>query len=92
MQSFPDSYAALSWLVGEGGPAANDEILHQAFVNAQSALTASEREAALETVSVRLSETLPVIWLLALEGQALASPDVDHVRLSPFGWLEIDTS
>ena len=91
MPSFPDSYTALAWLVGADGPAAGDESLRQIIAEAQAAPTAPERGAALAVARSRLSETLPVITLVALDARALARPDAP-VRLSPFGWLEIRLS
>jgi hypothetical protein len=89
--SFPDSYAALNWLVGEDGPSADDEILHQTLADVQTALTVSEREVALEVAQERISQTIPTVPLVSLDARALANPGLDHVRVSPFGWLEIDT-
>jgi len=88
MLPFPDSYTALTWLVGADGPAVGDEGLRQIIAEAQAAPTAAEREAALAAARSHLSETLPVITLVALDARALARPDA-AVRLSPFGWLEI---
>jgi ABC-type transport system substrate-binding protein len=93
-QSFPDTYAALNWLMGEGGPAAEDALLREIVSEVQTAPAASERETALAAVRERLEETLPLIPLVAPDACALAAPEAavsggGHVRVSPFGWLEI---
>jgi ABC-type oligopeptide transport system substrate-binding subunit len=90
-RTFPDSYTALNWLVAENGPAADDEILLQVFADAPGALTISDREDALEAAQERILQTLPLVPLVALDTRALANPELDHVRVSPFGWLEIHT-
>jgi glutathione transport system substrate-binding protein len=88
-RAFPDSYVALSWLVGEDGPAAGDALLRQMLDEARAAPTSPEREAALAAAREHLSETLPLIPLVAPDACALAAPGSAHVRASPFGWLEI---